>query len=610
MWFCLWVSTLPTFALAQAKEDTSDPTLLSVFPSAAQRGTNVRVEVRGHHLEDARSVWFDEPALSATIVQVNQVSDPVKDRVTPADGEMKKPPAIQLALVDITIGSGARAGNHTLRMVGSRGLSDAIRFRVTGGPVFVERPASHQDPLHAQEIALPARVSGRLAKPGELDYYAFEAREGQELSFEVLLAGNFEPRMALYHPIASWFSQARLVRALFEEERSSDLLSVRPGATYKVTRPGRYVLQIASLFGVGSPDSTYHLRIASGRERTEFGTPVSGVWRERTFARRLDPDWIKALHSRSLGAGGAMPAAAVGSANAGGPPPSGPSAEPPPVLPRTGDVSRSVEREPNGQIGQALEIRTPALVEGRIEKPGDVDHFRFHVEAGQRLAFEIETPEATPPHFNPRVAVIDGQGRQVVSNVHRRVSLFNNNAEREVYLKEVEPKAIHTFPAGGEYTLQIRDMTSRYGNSTFAYRVLVRLQVPHVGEVSSQGLDRLNLVRGKARKLMLTTLLEEGFRGDVAFAFEGLPRGVTVLAASQPTTERAPTDIADNPEAVVPSSAAAAISLLADPDAALTSQPSVVRLFCRPVVDGMPGPNLLVRTVPLMVVGPGPKEKR
>ncbi|MFN0165275.1 MAG: hypothetical protein ACKV22_02500 [Bryobacteraceae bacterium] len=607
MWLCLFAWMLPTAGLAQdGKEDNSEPRVLSVFPSAGQRGKQVRVELRGRHLEGARSVWFDEPGLSARILHLETVSEPVKDREKP-----KETGTVHLASVELDVGSQARAGVHTLRVVGSRGISDAIRFRVVDGPVFVEASAQHQDPFHSQEVALPALVSGKLGKPGELDYYAFEAKEGQELSFEVLLTGDFNPRLALYHPSASWFSQARLVRALFEQEQSSDLMRVRPNATYKVTRPGRYLLEISSLFGVGSPDSTYVFRIAPSRHETEAGPALPDSWQERTFVRRLDQDWIKALQSRSFGAGGAMPTAAgAGSANRTASLPPRASAEPASALPQTGEVSHSVEREPNDQTAQALEIRIPALIEGRIGKPVDVDHFRFHVEAGQKLAFEIETPSASPPHFNPRLAVIDAQGRQVLSNVHRRVSLFNNNAEREVYLKAVEPKAIHTFAASGEFTLQIRDMTSRYGNDAYAYRVLVRLQVPHVGEVSGPALDRINLVRGKARKVLLTTLLEEGFSGDVAFAFAGLPQGVTVLATGQAMTERAPTDVPENPDDVVPSSAATAFSLLAAPDAVLSSEPAMVQLFCRPVVDGVPGPNLLVRNVPLMVIEAAkPKEK-
>jgi hypothetical protein len=154
-------------------------------------------------------------------------------------------------------------------------------------------------------------------------------------------------------------------------------------------------------------------------------------------------------------------------------------------------------------------------------------------------------------------------------------------------------------------------MTSRYGTDTYAYRVLVRPQVPHVGEISSPGIDRINLVRGKATRLVLTSLLEEGFNGDVTYIFSGLPLGVSALPAAQVTaTERAPTDVGDNAEAVSPPSVTTAIVLLATEEVPVRMKPTTVQLYCRPVINGVAGPSLLVGNIPLMVVNPLPKEKQ
>src|SRR6185295_14351853 len=148
--------------------------------------------------------------------------------------------------------------------------------------------------------------------------------------------------------------------------------------------------------------------------------------------------------------------------------------------------------------------------------------------------------------------------------------------------------AIYTFADAGGYVLTVRDMTSRYGTDTYAYRVLVRPQIPHVGEISSPGIDRINLTRGKATRLVLTSLLEEGFNGEVTFTFSGLPPGVSALPAAQVTaTDRAPTDVGDNAEAVSPPSVTTAIMLLATEEAAVRTEPTVVQLYCRPVVNGV-----------------------
>jgi hypothetical protein len=197
---------------------------------------------------------------------------------------------------------------------------------------------------------------------------------------------------------------------------------------------------------------------------------------------------------------------------------------------------------------------------------------------------------------------VDSQDRELFSNAHRRVSVFNNNADRQVYFKNLAPKAAYTFEREGEYVLQIRDVTSRYGGPEYRYRILVRPQVSHVGEVSIAEADRVNLVRGQARKLAVTTSHEEGFTGDVLFSFTGLPDGVQAFPSAEVNDARAPTDIDENADAVVPKVQKTTIVLLAAPEAPLTSMPKMIQVHCRPVADHRPGPSLLVRETPLMVV--------
>ena len=91
----------------------------------------------------------------------------------------------------------------------------------------------------------------------------------------------------------------------------------------------------------------------------------------------------------------------------------------------------------NNSFEQAVEVSLPALVEGAIEHPGDVDTFKFQVGTGDRLAFEIETPESRTPRFNPRLGVFDSDGREFLTNVYKRIS-----RNGQFYLKTVEPKTL------------------------------------------------------------------------------------------------------------------------------------------------------------------------
>jgi hypothetical protein len=267
------------------------------------------------------------------------------------------------------------------------------------------------------------------------------------------------------------------------------------------------------------------------------------------------------------------------------------------------------ETEPDDAAAQSPMVTLPAILEGAIDHPGDLDTFRFKLEQGQKLAFEIETPDTTPPHFNPRIGVVDGDDHEFFSNVDRRLSMFNNNADPHVFLKAISSKSTYSFEHGGEFTLQIRDITSRYGRPDFRYRILVRPQVPHVGEITLAEADQINLRRGEPRKLAITAQFEEGFAGDVSFSVDGLPQGVSAYPALQYEDGRAPLEVAQNPEIVLPKDQKAAIVLVAAPDAPLTREPVVASLRCRPIAKGQLGSNLLVRSLPLMVVADFPKPK-
>jgi hypothetical protein len=369
-------------------------------------------------------------------------------------------------------------------------------------------------------------------------------------------------------------------------------------------------LEVSGLFGQGGPDCSYQLRVApagSGSLAEVRDVEPQTEWAERTFDRQLAAQWARTLEGRSVKSKIQAPAVlnAAGAGQGGGST-SGHDPAPARLSESTRPPAVFVEREPNDGISQAQSIAVPGIVEGTIGRQGDVDNFKFKIDADQKLAFEIETPDAAPPYFNPRLGVVDSQNNELFSNVHRRVSLFNNNADRHTYLKAVEPKAIYTFDRGGNYVLQIRDITSRYAGNSYRYRVLIRPEQPHIGAISVQDLDHVNLVQGEAKTLVITAAYEEGFSGDVSYSFQGLPDGVQALPGAQLGDDRPPMEVDENPGVVAAKERKTTVVLIASAHAPLSSQPQPVRLMCQPVVGGQVGPVLPVRMIPLMVVASPP----
>ncbi len=582
-------------AASRADSPPKSPEVLSVFPLGGRLGTQVDVQVRGVALDGAYAVWFDTPSLKGHIRKIDEIElDPNKSRPG------------HLVELRVGIGPSVHAGAYILRLVTPRGLSNPLPFLVGADPVVTETERAHDIPDEAQPVIVPTVVNGRISRTGELDYYSFTASKGQELSFEVfskpagetlafrLVNSGFDARLGLYEPGGSWFEPKRIISLVLTDEPIFAAINTNPRFTYRFNRKGDYVLEVGTYFAEPpavvaprGPDQSYQLRIAT------TGPPPLAVsamekwrtllarseWREQAFDRELTPDHLLKLQSRS-----------------------GAADKPEQAL------TLVTEKEPNELPGQALEITAPALIQGTIDRPGDADGFKFRAKAGQSLAFEIETPEMTLPQFNPWLVVRNAEGREVLSNVYMRSGRFPN------YRKTVQPKTLHTFASDGEFYLQIRDITSRYGNARFRYKILVRPQVPHVGEIQineyrsdlMEGrvlaipIERINLEAGRAKKLAVATALEEGFSRPVAVSVEGLPPGVELLPGSDPEPDPVPPVDEGERDKYVPRSSKATLILLSRSDAAPMTTPRLVRFVVR---EG--GRTLPVREIPLMVVGGG-----
>ena len=593
----------------------TDPEVTSLFPLAGSPGTTVQAEIWGKRLDGAYAVWFSAAGLKADIRKLEEVDlEKKKEDVAEETEEAKKkePEPGHRILLRFQIDPEARTGAYSLRVVSLRGVSNALTFWVHSDPVVSEIETLHDEPDQAQRVSVPVVINGRISKSGQLDSYEFEAVQGQELVFEHEGAGS----STLYEANGSWFDPHRVTRLDFVETEfiTQILQSSELRLSYRFRKKGRYLLKVG---GATPPDSSYLLRVAPIEDATPRGSTMRGVygeilltrpqWQEQNFIRRIGPDWLERLQSRGAADTSTATSTAI------------------PTIVR--------EQEQQGGEAQALPAVIPTLIEGSIDRPGDVDRFGFSVKAGQKLAFEIETPTEGPPLFNPRLEVLDRDGREVFNNIFNRIP-----SQSMIYWKSVQPKTIYTFDEEGEYVLQLRDITSRKGKPDFQYRVLIRPQIPHLGETyvaeifSSVQLertgyltaDRINLVPGEAKKLTVATSREEGFVGDIVVAVENLPTGVEAFPGTEVDPPIGGSQDKGRRERFQAEMQKATVILLAHETAPVTIMPHLIRIslrpigegrvgrhykpagedFYRPVVLGQVGRLLPAKEIPLMVVRP------
>ena len=381
-------------------------------------------------------------------------------------------------------------------------------------------------------------VHGRIAEVGEVDYYSIDVPQGGALRFEALSSDPLDPAIAIYELTGSWFSPDRATRLAFLDDpvsypgltteavaglplrESGQLPGTRErlsGATAARTIP-------TSFASCPRPRTPSNLRAGRGQDSTE--------WLERTWTRKLDTDRMK-LHCGRVRYKSRLPdhhnevaqdetaqndastdddAAAIRTKS--------PSSTPMPSRPRFPSSRPS--------------SRVPALVVGTIERPGDIDRVRFAAKEGDKLILEIETPAKSTASDEPLPArYVDADGVEAFTNVYSNVNANGNIS------KQNQSKTAFAFARDGEFTLEIRDITASYGDSEMRYRVLVRPQVPHMGEVHIEQ-DRLNLVAGRAKKLSIITDQEEAFDGFVVLSIEGLPNGVRSVHGNRGRARQSP----------------------------------------------------------------------
>ena len=561
-----------------------EPRAVSVHPFVGQRGMAFTAVVRGNGLRGASSVFLQDTSLSIAI-EAAEAEPPAES------GGRSKTPFDRVRL-RVEVARDARPGRYPFRIVTPHGISNALMLDVSEHPVVAEPDGSHDAPGTAIAVAkIPAVYTGRIARRGETDYYAFEAKAGETMTFEAISglpsiggpggnAQGFDPKLQVFEQAGSWFDPKRWNRIAANDEPLWVIGRLTDAhLAHRFPRSGRYLVRIEAFSGQGGPDYGYQLRIVPGD--AQRNSPASTAsWEERSYSRQLSADRLAQLAIRGGKSGNEKPIPShLIAPDAATAPVAGPAAAP--------------------LSGSPL-VSIPATLEGTISRAGEARRARFRVDSPVDIAIEVETPAAAPPLFNPIVRLLDTAGTEVATNI-----LAGRGACTGALTKSQQVKTLVPLRDAGEYTIEVRDATSDLGGEDFCFRVQIRPQVPHVGNVRIDE-DRLNLAPGEAKTVRVAFDREEDFRGAVAVSAESLPAGVSVVAGADYEPEKDSPPARANRERYVPRNERAVVVFTASPDAPPTRAPQVVRLVVRPVVDGKTGAILATREIPVVVIAEQP----
>jgi hypothetical protein len=557
-----------TAALPLAAAPAPEPKLLSMLPFCGQRGAPFTATLRGTGLAGATAVFLPGDGLKVTIQAIEREPD--------AEGGGRNRTAADLVRLRVEAPATLEPGRYPIRLVTPGGVSNALPLIITAEPVSLEPEGIHESVENAIPMAsFPAVFAGRLLRRGEFDLYAFEAQAGETLTFTAVSglpsvgapggnANGFDPSLTILEPSGSWFDAGRLNRLAFNDEPLWVIGRLTDAhLSFRFPRTGRYFLRIEAFSGQGGRDYSYQL-IARRGEHPPPEATSSAEWEERSFTRRLSPTRLAELARRAAAASDRQPTAETY------------RAAPVAVAPPT--------------------VKLPANIEGAIETPGETHHVRFTIDKPTDLAIEVETPAVAPPLFNPIVRLLDAAGEEVATNI-----FAGRGNCTGALTKSLQAKAVLPLRNLGAYTVQVRDTTADFGEAGFRYRVQLRPQLPHLGQIRIEA-DALNLRRGDAKTVRVIFDREEDFQGAVAVFPESLPPGVHAVAGADFEPDKDPPPYPGKRERYVPRTERSVVVFTAADDAPVTSQPAVVTLAVRPVAGGKPGVVIASKQIPLMVL--------
>ena len=552
-----------TVPLLRAQQNP--PHIGYVYPAGGEKGTSFRVLVGGENLDSFSQVLVSGGGVTASLIEQTKPLTP-KERnmlreqlqqlqekrravfggpggggdakkgppITPPvwtenDAKMladlrkkltanpRRPPNPAIAervVLQVSLAPDAAIGERELRLVTQAGLTNPLLFQVGQLPE-ITAPEEPTSPAPAEmKITLPATVNGRIM-PGAADRYRFSARQGQQMVMAVF-ARALIPYLA--DAVPGW-CQATLAlydssgkELAYDDEYHFD---PDPVLSCKIPRDGEYVIEIKDALYRGREDFVYRIFVGE----LPFVTSIFPLGGQTGQPTSVDiAGWNLPDHQMT-------------------PIVSAPGLQQ--LLLRTGELvpnrlsylvdtlPEKLEQEPNDSPDTAQPVVLPVIVNGRIDRPGDWDVFRFDGKAGQEIVAEVQARRLGSP-LDSVLKVTDAAGRQLAFNddhEDKGSGLITQHADSYLSVR---------LPANGAYFVQLGD-TQHKGGPDYAYRL--RLSEPRPDFELRVTPASLNVRSGGNVAFTVWAIRRDGFTGEISLALSHAPAGFTLAGARVPANQ-------------------------------------------------------------------------
>ena len=431
----------------------------SIFPNGGRRGTTVKVEFKGYGsgLTGPKQILVDG-APGITVTELKSVNAGVVE-------------------ASLEIAPQAQLGRRWLRVLNERsGLTNFAQFVVCDLPEVLELDPN-DDTTKAQVVTIPTVVNGRVNPQADLDVFRFRGAAGQTVVVAIA-AHALDVHGQYKNAGIADFSLELLDAAGRTLATAEDTIGFDPVIEQTLPVDGDYFVRVQLLNYAGFPEAVYRLTIGN--------VPYVVSAFPAGYQRGTDPS-IE-LSGPRVAAGTLIKASQLpqGRVDGVGTPAAFDPAYPLHYVTLTqghggldvpivvGDLPEIVETEPNQDATQATELAWPMTVNGRFQTAGDVDWFRVHMEANQKIDVEIIAQRFIRSPVDTMIQIFDKDGKLLVENDDEA---FDPGYECYHDYRTTDSKLQFAASAAADYFIKVSEQNGA-GGPRAIYRLMVRPSRP------------------------------------------------------------------------------------------------------------------------------------
>ena len=476
-----------------------------VYPAGGAPGTTFDVSVRGLGLRMASGALISGGSVEAALLEV------IPFNPSTPGSRLIVPHLQDEVRLRLTIDPNAAPGPRDFRLVCSNEFTTPLAFTIGRYAEVTESDSKNAATNGLSLPNLPVCVNGRISMR-DADTFHFHANKGQTLVAQVqgraLLPYLVDTQPGWFQPLLTLFdSQGHEIARADSYRFDSD-----PILVFTAQATSEYVLQLRDAFNRSRDDFVYRLTLGElplvtgffpmgGKKGDNLNVTLEGV--------NLPPQKVRIFSSNKTSEA-CLQTIAEGKLFF------------PPLRFDLDTLPECNETEAIGERDQtAQSVQFPVIVNGTIEKPGDLDAFRFKGMAGQRIAIESRARQLGSP-LDTVITLADSRGKILATHDDQ------TNGFTGLLTAPCDSTITASLPANDTYEVRLSD---KRGNGGHEYHYRLRISEPRPDFELWVTPSTLSIPLGGAARANVHVRRIDGFTGPIALQLNNPPLGISCDAA-------------------------------------------------------------------------------